>query len=260
MHTEQTVGKTARPVPDQAVIVTGGGSGIGRATARQFAREGAAVLVVGRTAASLEETAAGHEGIRTCVADVTAPEAPARIVATAQEYFGGVDVLVNNAGIIRPARLGEIRRKTTEEQIATNLLAPLFLAQEALPYLQERGGTIVNVTSNPPYRGWPRNSVYGATKVALDFLTHTWAVEQAEHGIRVVSVAPGPTNTPVLTHAGFTAEQIAASGEQILPRVPLHRRGEPEEIAWWIVNAVRPEARYLTGQVIRVDGGMSVAP
>ncbi|MEV5751385.1 SDR family oxidoreductase [Actinoallomurus sp. NPDC052308] len=246
------------PRHGRAVLITGGGTGIGRATARQFAASGAEVLIVGRTAERLAETAEGHPRIRTFVADVAAPNAPADIVAAAVEAFGRIDVLVNNAAITRPAPLGAIERKVAEEQLATNLLAPVFLTQHAVPYL-EAGGTIVNVTSNPPYYGWPNNSVYGSTKVALDFLTHTWAVELAQRGIRVVSVAPGITATPVLSHAGFSDEQIAVAGKELRARIPLGRIAQPAEIAWWIVNVTRSEAAYLTGTVIRVDGGLSVA-
>ncbi|MFB6943014.1 SDR family NAD(P)-dependent oxidoreductase [Streptomyces sp. NPDC056237] len=238
------------------MIITGGGTGIGRATAQQFATAGAGVLVVGRTAERLAETAMEHPHIRTFVADVAAPDAPTGIVAAALEAFGRIDALVNNAAITRPAPLGAIDRKVAEEQLATNLLAPVFLTQRALPHLED-GGTVVNVTSNPPHYGWPNNSRYGSTKVALDFLTNTWAVELAQHGIRVVSVAPGITATPVLSHAGFTDEQITAAGRELRARIPLGRIAQPKEIAWWIVNAVRPEAGYLTGTVVRVDGGLS---
>jgi NAD(P)-dependent dehydrogenase (short-subunit alcohol dehydrogenase family) len=239
----------------RAVLITGGGTGIGRATARQFAAAGAEVLIVGRTAERLRETAQGHPGIETLAADVAAPEAPDAIVDAALEAFGRIDVLVNNAAITRPASLESIDRTVAEQQLATNLIGPLFLTQRALPHLAP-GSAIVNVTSNPPYYGWPRNSVYGSTKVALDFLTHTWAVELAPRGIRVVSVAPGITATPVLTHAGFTAEQVAAAGRQLRDRIPLGRIAQPEEIAWWIVNVTRPEAGYLNGTVVRVDGGL----
>ncbi|MEV4677482.1 MULTISPECIES: SDR family NAD(P)-dependent oxidoreductase [Actinomadura] len=250
----------SRALPGEAlagrtVVVTGGGTGIGRAAARMFAAEGADVLVVGRTEARLKETAAGRTGIRVLAADVAAPDAPAEIVAAAVRDSGRLDVLVNNAAITRPAPLGEIDRGLAEAQLATNLLGPLMLTQRAVPHMP-RGGAVVNVTSNPPMRGWPANSVYGATKVALDFLTHTWARELAAAGIRVASVAPGPTDTPVLLHAGFSEEQIERrrSGNTI----PLGRLGTPEEIAWWIVNAARPEAAFLTGAVIRVDGGTSI--
>lgn len=241
----------------RAVVVTGGGTGIGRAVAHRYAAEGAEVLVAGRTGERLAETASGTT-IRTVVADVAAADGPAAIVAAAAREFGRIDVLVNNAAIVRPAALGEIDRAVARRQLDTNLLGPLFLTQEALPHLAE-GATIVNVTSNPPYRGWPRNSVYGATKVGLDFLTKTWALELAGRGVRVLSVAPGITATPVLVHAGFTPEQIAESREGMLERIPLGRIAEPDEVAWWIVAVTRPGAGYATGQVIHVDGGMSVA-
>jgi len=240
----------------RAVLITGGGTGIGRAAAQQFAAVGAEVLIIGRTAERLAETAGEHPNIRTFVADIAAPNAPAGIVAAALDAFGRIDVLVNNAAITRPAPLGAIDRKVAEEQLATNLLAPMFLTQHALPHLAA-GGVIVNVTSNPPHYGWPGNSVYGSTKVALDFLTHTWAVELAQRGIRVVSVAPGITATPVLSHAGFSDEQIAAAGKELRARIPLGRVAQPKEIAWWIVNVARTEAGYLNGTVVRVDGGLS---
>lgn len=242
----------------RAVLITGGGTGIGRATAHQFAAMGAEVLIVGRSAERLAETAEGHRRIRAFVADLTESNAPAAAVTAALKAYGRIDIVVNNAAITRPAPLGEIDRKVTEEQLATNLLAPIFLTQHALPHLRV-GGAIVNITSNPPHHGWPNNSVYGSTKVALDFLTHTWAVELAPRGIRVVSIAPGITATPVLAHAGLSDEQIAAAGKELRSRIPLGRIAQPDEIAWWIVNATRPEAGYLTGAVIRVDGGLSAA-
>ncbi|MEU2182060.1 SDR family NAD(P)-dependent oxidoreductase [Streptomyces thermolilacinus] len=237
-----------------SVVVTGGGSGIGRATARAYASQGAQVLVVGRTAGHLEETAEGQSGIRPFVADLVDRDAPERIVATALEATGRIDVLINNAAVPWRARLGEIDRGRAERQVATNLLGPLFLTQSALPHMPA-GATVVNISSNPPTRGWPANSVYGSTKVALDFLTLTWALELAPRGIRVVSVAPGPTRTPGLVQArsGQPPER-----RDDFSRVPLGRSARPEEIAWWITQVTRPEAGYLTGAVLRVDGGLSV--
>ncbi|GAA3457972.1 SDR family NAD(P)-dependent oxidoreductase [Dactylosporangium matsuzakiense] len=247
-----------RPAPQRpAVVVTGGGTGIGRATAHLFAKEGADVLVVGRQAGPLEETADGHPAVRTFVQDITVPGGAAAVVAAALDAFGRIDVLVNNAGIIRPAMLGEVDWDRAHRQIATNLIAPLFLAQEAFPHMRP-GAVIVNVTSNPAGKGWPGNCVYGSTKVALDFFTNTWAVELGGRGIRVVSVAPGVTDTPVLVHADLPAEERAARRRRYNARVPLGRTAQPEEIAWWIVQATRPEASYLTGSVLRVDGGIGV--
>ncbi|ALG15687.1 ketoreductase [Kibdelosporangium phytohabitans] len=237
------------------MIITGGGTGIGQATARQFADAGADVLITGRTAERLAETAEAHPKIRTLVSDIGTPDAPAAIVTAALDAFGRIDVLVNNAAITRPAPLGTIDRDVAASEVTTNLLGPVFLTQHALPHLHA-GSVIVNVTSNPPEFGWPGSSIYGATKVGLDFLTHTWALELAGRGIRVVSVAPGITETPVLTHAGFSDDQIAEAGNDLQARIPLGRIAAPAEIAWWIVNTARPQAAYLTGTVVRVDGGL----
>jgi C-7 ketoreductase len=243
------------PMGGRTVIVTGGGTGIGRATARMFADEGADVLVVGRRQDHLDETADGYPSIRTLAVDVSEPDAAEFITGVAGKTSGQVDILVNNAAITRPAPLGRIDWGVAQQQIAINLLGPMFLAQAVIAQMPA-GGLIVNITSNPQSRGWPNNSVYGATKVGLDFLTHTWALELGPRGIRVVSIAPGPTITPVLLHAGFSPEQIEHQRKN--HRVPIGRQAQPEEIAWWIVNVARPEATFLTGAVIRVDGGASL--
>jgi meso-butanediol dehydrogenase/(S,S)-butanediol dehydrogenase/diacetyl reductase len=240
----------------RGVVVTGGGTGIGAHIARQFAEAGAGVQIVGRTAETLEKTAIGHRGIHVYPADLTEPDAGARVIAAAADTFGRVDVLVNNAGITRPATLGAIDLDLARQQVETNLLAPLALAQAALPYLKATRGVIINITSNPPMRGWPGHSIYGATKIALDFFTYTWAAELGRHGVRVVSVAPGSTETPILAHAGFSEDEIEAHLKVSVPRIPLGRRADPGEIAWWVVTAACQEAAYVTGSVIRVDGGV----
>jgi nogalaviketone/aklaviketone reductase len=250
-----TMPRTTDSPERQAVIITGGGTGIGRATAQMFAAEGVGVLIVGRSAECLAETAKGWPTIRTLTADITDPQAPEAIVSAAIAAFGHIDVLVNNAGIIRAAPLVEIDREEAYRQVETNLMAPLFLTQAAVPHIRP-GGMVINISSNPASRGWPNNSVYGSTKVGLDFLTRTWALELAPRGIRVISIAPGVTDTPVLLHANLTPEQIAAKRKR--NRIPLSRIAQPEEIGWWIVTATRPEASYITGAVIRVDGGASI--
>ncbi|WP_020669429.1 SDR family NAD(P)-dependent oxidoreductase [Amycolatopsis nigrescens] len=247
------------PFAGKTVIVTGAGTGIGRTTAWLFAEQGADVLAVGRTESRLRETAAAHPAIRTFAADVAAETAPAAIVRAALESSGRIDVLVNNAGIVRKAPLGGIDRASTAEQLGTNLTGPLFLTQEALPWLAEARGAVVNISSNPPDRGLPDNSVYGSTKVALDFLTRTWAVELGGRGIRVVSVAPGITRTPIMQHAGYQEAELVELGAALERQIPLGKLAQPEEIAWWIVQVARPEASYLTGAVLRVDGGLTVA-
>jgi nogalaviketone/aklaviketone reductase len=244
----------------RAVVITGGGTGIGRAAARAFADEGAGVLIVGRTEATLKEAAGDHAGIHPLTMDISAPEAPERIVATALELFGRIDVLVNNAAFIRAGKLGRTHRAETEAQVAINLLAPIYLTQEALGPLTESRGTVINVSSSVAIgqRGWPDAGVYGAAKAGLDYLTRTWAVELGPRGIRVVGLAPGAVETGVHIRMAQTDEQHEKFVKWLLPRIPLGRVAEPEEIARWIVHLTHPDAGYLTGAVLALDGGLSV--
>ncbi|MFD2472132.1 SDR family NAD(P)-dependent oxidoreductase [Amycolatopsis silviterrae] len=242
-----------------AVVVTGAGSGIGRAVAHSFADEGANVLAVGRTDSKLAETARNRPEIRTLVADITADGAADRIAEAAAAEFGQIDVLVNNAAVVTRAPLGGIDAKQAREQVETNLVAPLLLTQACLPWLRLSQGTVVNVSTSGAVRGWPMNSVYGASKAGLDFLTRTWAVELAPDGVRVVSVAPGPVETEIAENAGFSPEQIRRLRETQRAKVPLGRIGRPEEIAWWVRTLARPEAGFATGVVLAVDGAASVA-
>ncbi|WP_393063254.1 SDR family NAD(P)-dependent oxidoreductase [Streptomyces sp. LN549] len=241
------------------VAITGAGTGIGRATAHAFAAEGATVLVIGRRRGPLEETAAGADRIVPLVADITGPGEPERIIRTAQETYGRLDVLVNNAAVVRSGALGTLSTGMIEPQIATNLVAPMLLSQAALPLLEASGGVIVNVSTSIGQRAWPGSSVYAATKTALELLTRSWAVELAPRGIRVVAVAPGAIATPSGMHQGLTPEQLTALREWQLAHTPLGRVGRPEEVARSIVHLASPESSFITGAILPVDGGAVVA-
>ncbi|WP_187369717.1 SDR family NAD(P)-dependent oxidoreductase [Fodinicola acaciae] len=243
---------------DKAVVVTGAGSGIGRATARAFASAGAQVLAVGRTKERLVETAGDDPRITPYAADIT--EEPDAVVDAAVGAYGHIDIIVNNAAIIGGGALGEHDRVQVERIFQTNLFAPVFLTQAALPHLSD-GGTIVNLSTAIMHglRAWPGASIYGASKVALEFLTRTWAVELAPRRVRVVGIAPGIIATPVLVNNGVPAEQRAAMRAAAEEFTPLGRIGQPEEIAWWILNACRDEASFATGFVLAVDGGVAVS-
>ncbi|MFJ8160766.1 SDR family NAD(P)-dependent oxidoreductase [Streptomyces sp. NPDC096136] len=244
----------------RVVLVTGAGTGIGRAVARAFAAGGDLVVGVGRRTGPLEETAGGHPGIRVLAGDVGGAGEPERIVAEVLGAYGRLDVLVNNAGIVRAGALGSVDAGEVAEQVGVNLVAPVLLTQAALPALEASGaGVVVNVSTAVGLRGWAGASVYAATKAALDTLTRSWAVELAPRGVRVAAVAPGAVDTPIGVHQGLGPERAAEVRAWQVARTPAGRVGRPEEIAWAVCRLADPAASFLTGVVLPVDGGASVA-
>jgi NAD(P)-dependent dehydrogenase (short-subunit alcohol dehydrogenase family) len=244
---------------DRVVIVTGGGSGIGRAAALSFAEQGAKVVITGRHAAPLEETAGLHSNIMGMVSDVAAPDDAARAVAKAVDTWGRLDVLVNNAGAGAIQALAGVTAEQITKIFAVNVVGPSLLAAAALPYLSAGKGTIINVSSTFGHKPAAGLSHYAASKAALEHLTRCWALELAIHHIRVNAVAAGPTESGALTGMmGLSLREAAVIKEQERELIPLKRRGNPDDVARWIVQLADPASEWVTGQVIAVDGGLGV--
>jgi NAD(P)-dependent dehydrogenase (short-subunit alcohol dehydrogenase family) len=230
-------------------LVTGGTSGIGRATAEALAREGAHVLISGRSEARGAEVVAAIEAeggeAEFVRADLKSPDE----VRALAERAADVDILVNNAGVFPGGPTHELLEATFDETFAVNVKAPFLLTAAIAPRMVERsGGTIINVTTMVAEFGMAGLSAYGASKAAVALLTKAWAAEYGPKGVRVDAVSPGPTNTPgtEAQGAGFAA---------IVSTIPLGRAAAPEEIAETIVFLASDKASYLNGAVIPVDGG-----
>jgi NAD(P)-dependent dehydrogenase (short-subunit alcohol dehydrogenase family) len=243
----------------KAVIVTGATSGIGRATAEAFAREGASLVLVGRDQAALAETAAAVSSrggrAETCAADITADEAAPRIIRKADEAFGGVDVLVNAAGVIASGALQATSDETWNQMLAVNVTAPFRLMRAAAPSLTTRKGSVVNVSSVNGLRAFAGVLAYCVSKAAVDHLTRCAALEMAPHGVRVNAVNPGVTITNLHRRSGMNEEQYAAFLARSKETHPLGRPGKPEEIAELILYLASDRAVWMTGATIPIDGG-----
>jgi NAD(P)-dependent dehydrogenase (short-subunit alcohol dehydrogenase family) len=243
---------------DQVVVVTGAGSGIGRATAAAFAAAGAHVLGIGRRAEALAVTAALHPAIAAFPADVSQDGGPEAVIEAAVGRWGRIDVLVNNAGVFAAMPLDQVTGPRITQVLATNVVAPSLLASAALPYLKASRGAIVNISSTFGHRPAAGASHYGASKAALEQLTRSWALELAPDRIRVNAVAPGPTESEALTAAGLPDTMIDQIKANEAATIPLGRRGDPAEVATWILRLADAHTAWLTGQVLTIDGGLEL--
>ncbi|WP_368643993.1 SDR family NAD(P)-dependent oxidoreductase [Castellaniella ginsengisoli] len=240
-------------------LITGAGAGIGLAAAKAFAAAGTRTIITGRNEARLAAAARQTSGIDYIVADASSEADAQRTIDTAIQRWGRLDVLVNNAGAGAILPLAQASASHIAAIFATNVIGPSLLTRAALPHLKAAGGTIINISSTFGHKASAGLSHYAASKAALEHMTRCWALELAADGIRVNAVAAGPTETRFLEERmKLTPEQIETVKADERARIPMGRRGEPEDVAPWIVSLAAPEAAWVTGQVLCIDGGLDV--
>lgn len=241
----------------KVALVTGGNSGIGLATARLFAAEGAHVFITGRRQSELD-TAAKQigENVTTVQGDVSNLADLDRLYDTIKAQKGHIDVLFANAGLGEFVPLGLITEEHFDKTFNVNVKGLLFTVQKALPLLRDGSSIILNasITSS---KGMPAFSVYSATKAAVRSFARTWTVDLKERKIRVNAISPGPIDTPVYNHLAPTEEQVRQMKTNLAASVPLGRIGNPDEIAKVALFLASDDSSYVAGIELFVDGGMA---
>ena len=248
----------------KAVVVTGGGRGIGRGISRAMAKCGASVVVAGRSAGPLDDTvdelrALGRPAIAVPT-DVTSAADIERLVATTIEEFGAIDCWVNNAGSANAADVGpliDLDERQWDAVVDLNLKWTFFAAQAAARTMIGRGGSIVNISSRSGSQPCPMTGQYGAAKAGVDSLTATMAVEWGHYGIRVNGVAPGLVPTEESVAAGGSMSRPSRVARQVA-NVPLRRLGTVDDIGAACAFLASDEASWVTGEVIQVHGGSRI--
>ena len=241
---------------NQVAVVTGGNSGIGRATAERLAREGASVVLFGRNPKTLGDAVAaigpraiGVEG------DVTSPADLARLFTTVRDRHGRIDVLFANAGVAEFAPIEAADEAHFDRHFDINVKGTFRTLQGALPLLAPGASVVLN-TSVVSHVGFPNASVYSATKAAVRSFARTLSAELAPRGIRVNAVAPGPIDTPIFSRMGIPDDQVGATKEGLAAGVPSKRMGTPEEVAAAVAFLAAKESAYVVGAELSVAGGL----
>ncbi|MFN2348663.1 MAG: 3-oxoacyl-ACP reductase FabG [Thioalkalivibrio sp.] len=243
---------------DRSVVVTGAGKGIGRTIARVFAHEGARVLVVDRDGQAAGDTVrtiqeAGGQAVA-CVTDVSQRAEVEAMVGEAMNHFGGIDVMVANAGIFPSATIEEMTEADWDQVHDVNLKGAFFCVKAVSALMRRQGGGRILLTSSitGPITGFPGWAHYGATKAGLLGFMRTAAIEFARDGITINAVLPGNIRTEGLADVG------ADYMRRMQASIPMGHVGEPEDVAYPMLFLASDEARYITGQTLVVDGGQTL--
>ena len=239
----------------KCALITGGTTGIGFETARQFLGEGARVAITGMNPGTLErarEQLGGAVVIASDAGDAAAQQVLAKAIG---EAFGRLDILVVNAGIVDMRPLGNWDEAAFDRSFAINFKGPFFLVQALLPVFANPASIVLTGSINA-HIGMPNTSVYGASKSALLSLARTFSGELVPRGIRVNAVSPGPVATPLYDKLGLSKDDLKAASDSLKSRIPLRRFADPAEIAQAILFLASDEAGFAVGSELVMDGGM----
>jgi NAD(P)-dependent dehydrogenase (short-subunit alcohol dehydrogenase family) len=239
-------------------LITGGTSGIGLETARQFMLEGARVMVTGRSNDGVvaARTQLGNDAI-VIASDASDVAAQRALAEQARETWGALDVLFVNAGIAALKPIEQWNEADFDASFASNLKGPFFLIQALLPVFANPASIVLNASVNA-HIGMPNSSVYGATKAALLSMARTLSGELVARGIRINAVSPGPISTPLYGKLGLAEADLKSVAESIQKMVPAGRFGTPSEVAKAVVFLASDEAAFTVGSELLMDGGMAL--
>ncbi|ACS55948.1 MULTISPECIES: SDR family oxidoreductase [Rhizobium] len=241
---------------DKVAVITGGGSGIGLASAKLFAQEGATVVIVGRNKDALDKAAAEIGGSAAAiVADVADLDALDALYAEVGKRFGRIDVIFANAGVNNLAPFEAVTVEDFDTQFNANVRGLFFTVQKALPLLSDGASVILNA-SVAHGKGTPMHSVYAATKAAVRSFARSWTTDLKHRKIRVNSLSPGLVETPIFGKLGVPAEAIKEGLPAMLAQMPMGRVGRPEEAATVALFLASADSSFVTGIDLPVDGGM----
>lgn len=238
------------------MLIIGGNSGIGRASAEAFAREGAKVIITGRDSKTLTETAASAKAVMAVRADVTDIDATRRLMRRIGDAYGRIDVLFVNAGIGAFVPMEQVTEEFFDQIMAVNLKGPYFVVQQALPLLRP-GAAVILTSSIGHCKGIPGNSVYAASKAGLRALARNFGVELVARGIRVNCFSPGPIDTPLIHRGALSGEEVETMKNNIREQVPMRRFGSAEEAVSAVLFLASSESSFVTGIDLLVDGGVA---
>lgn len=241
----------------KVAVITGGSSGIGLATAKRFVNEGAYVFITGRRQSELDKAKVEiGRNVSTVQGDVASLADLDKLYAQVKAEKGVVDILVASAGFVEHAQIFDLSEAHYNKTMDINLKGVVFTVQKALP-LMTRGGSIIVVSSIINVKGIPNHGMYGATKAGVRSLVRTWSRELKDKGIRVNTLSPGATETPII-RGQFDSDEASDAAKRVFASMtPLGRIGQPDEQAAAVLFLASDESSYITGIDLPVDGGLA---